>query len=207
MPEKGPLRTWLAEREPILPRKKLFSSVRESQNEGYVDISLLDPFIKNIPQQDKTLYEKLYIGEKHPRYGTRPGLWMAVSLPGGELWLRWPPTEKDKRTILHEYGHYVWYFGLTDPMRRILKAAYAEVEDWATEKAKERIGERVYYPYISWKEYFTAERAGRTPSETYAEAYAWYYVDMKHRELLKEKKPEVYEALRKIEAERVMYRK
>lgn len=173
------------------------------KGQGYVDIEVLKPIIESVPDKDKTLYTKLYIGEKHPRYGTRRGLWYAVSLPGGELWLRWFPTEKDKITILHEYGHYVWYFMLNDEMKRIFKNAYSKVEEWATEKAKERRGERVYYPYTSWKEYFTAERAGRNVMEAYAEAYAWYYADMKYRHLLKEKKPEMYEALTKIEAKRV----
>ena len=64
-------------------------------------------------------------------------------------------------------------------------------------------GQQVYYPYRTWREYELAGRAGRNEKEAFAEAYAWYYHSSKYRQLLKEKRPEMYKALVEIERKRV----
>lgn len=160
--------------------------------------------LKNLPKNDRNLYSKVYIGEEHPRYGKSSGLWLAKSLPGGELWLRWVPRkESDKITVFHEYGHYVWYFSLTDEQRQISKRAYNKAEQWAKKEAIKRKGERIYYPYKSWQEYELAGRAGRNEKEAFAEAYAWYYASKEMRKILKNKRSEMFKALKRIESERV----
>ena len=186
--------------------RRRYDTLRNPREDTYVGIEAISSFL-TIPERDKKLYRTVYIGETHPRYGRRPGLWYAVSLPGAELWLRWYPRhdkrDQDKATILHEHGHYVWYFDTTDEQKRVFRRAYSEAEKWAESEAEKWRAERVFYPYSSWKEYFTAQRAGRNVKEAYAEAYAWHYTNPVLHEALKENRPEIYRAFIRIENERV----
>jgi hypothetical protein len=173
---------------------------------------VLSPFISCLPKQDRGLFDNVYVGEVHPERGKASGLWLAMALGGGRLWLRYPPHDaNDQVTILHEYGHYVWFFELDDEMKKVFREYYEQVKNKAKLKAShpDYENQKPFYPYRTWEDYFTSTMAGRNEKEAFAEAYAKYYADFptRHgasfRSILRENQPEMYQALRKIERRRV----
>ncbi len=114
-----------------------------------------------IPAEHKELFTKVVVGTYLGREIAFPTL--ARRLPGAVLQLH-PSIDlkRDLITILHEFGHQVWDFILKDEQRRRFREIHAK----------------------------QPMKACPTAEESFAEAYAWFYGNMKDR--LKNEYPEIY---------------
>jgi len=163
--------------------------------------------IRKLPRMDRHLFSDIQIGEIHSEYGEAHGLWLGRAMAGGRMWLRgsWKPTKMGEITLLHEYGHYAWFFKVSDLQKRLFKKAFQRAKAWAKKEGKKREREdwgKPFYPYRSWQEVVLAGRAGRDVREAHAEAYAWFYQSKGMKELLKRKRPEMFRVISKIERQR-----
>jgi len=116
-----------------------------------------------IPEEHKDLFTKVVVGAYRGVEIRFPVL--ARSLPGGVLQLH-PSIDvkRDLTSILHEYGHQVWYFVLNDQQRREFREIYA--------------GQPM--------------EACPTPEEGFAEGYAWYFSSEPLKEKLRSRYPEIF---------------
>jgi hypothetical protein len=161
--------------------------------------------IKNIvPLRDRDLFKKIHFGLKHPYTGQETyGLWLAKRLPGGVLWVRSKDFLKGiegKVTILHEYGHQVWDYKLTDKARRIFKKVHISVVKMCETPEKVNKLKKSKTPSIDLM--FFYERAlDKDVEEAFAEAYSYFHVRKWEPSLWKQlqrKSPEITNVFIKV---------
>jgi hypothetical protein len=132
-----------------------------------------------VPKEDRNLFKKVHFGEKNPYTNEEDHtLWLAKTLPGGILWLRSRDdmkTDSGKFTILHEYGHMVWFFKLTDDARHMFKRVHSKIVESIKQKESEILS-KSRTPSID-RIFLYQEAIHKDPEEAFAELYAAYHMN------------------------------
>ncbi|MHA1286057.1 MAG: hypothetical protein ACTSPB_01515 [Candidatus Thorarchaeota archaeon] len=160
--------------------------------------SVIRLLMRTVPDRNHGEFNQIVIGEYYDGKRIKS---MGVAHPAGVMQLHpnlvdmyFEPTTDTSHislsnTILHEYGHYDYWFGLDEDSKTEWKRWYNE--DYAKQGHKYPLGARLSYGTI-----IDPKSSYR---EAYAEAYAFYNSPSKRqREGFKELHPEIYEKFKEL---------